>query len=259
MDSPPPLPQESSREAGNLRLLGNLFFLELALGLAWSLYRISYLLKDDTYGSISLFGIVAPIFLLCMLAAVISLFRFPANLKAAVLVLSLPFFLSLVPVLINAATGSQPLLATEKSLQTAVLIIVAVFVLAILLLPKRFAFFLPAFVIKSFWINLLFLLTPLLVYATGALALFQWTRLFSQASDDKAGYVLAYGLMFAILFAMITVVPAGIISLYSYLSFFQKHETRRLGMRISQLVLSLPATGFGVWLLIRLLREMSVQ
>lgn len=253
--SPPPHPKTET----NRRLLGILFFLELILGTAWTLALITPAGDESAYKPITLFFLIYPLQLLCMIGGGISLWKHRPNLNFAILVLITPLIFAVAPFLINVLAGGAPALREPKLIQLITLGIFTLGVIIALIFPKRISFYLPKFLLKSFWLNLLFLLIPLLIYLTGAAALYQWTNLFADAKDKNAGYLLAYGVLFAYIFAAITLVPATLIFLYSYLSLFQKHETRRKGMRITQLVLSVPAVAFAIWLLIRISEEFSLQ
>ncbi|MDF1858697.1 MAG: hypothetical protein P1U87_00705 [Verrucomicrobiales bacterium] len=259
MSSPtgtPPLPPKTE---SNRRLLGILFFFELILGAAWTLILITPAGHESVYEPIAFFFLIYPLQLLCMIGGGISLWKHRPNLNFAILVLIAPLIFSVAPFLINVLAGGAPALREPKVIQIITLGLFVGAVIITLVFPRRISFYLPKFLLKSFWLNLLFLLIPLLIYLTAAAAVYQWANLFSKAKDDSAGYLVAYGVLFAYIFAAITLVPATLIFLYSYLSLFQKHETRRKGMRVTQLILSVPAVAVGIWLLIRILEEFSAQ
>lgn len=253
-----PPPPGQAKES-NRRLLGILLFFELVLGTAWTILLITPAQSNSGYGTITCFLIVYPLQLLCMIGGGVSLWKHRINLNFAILVLITPLIFAVIPFLINVLSGNPPALQSPGLIQKILLVIFLIPVIIALVIPRKIGFYLPKFLLRSFWMNLLFLLVPLLIYLTAAAMVYQWSLIFAEAKGGDSGYVVAYGVLFAYVFAAITLIPATLIFLYAYLGLFQNHEPKRKGMRIAQLVLSLPAIGMAAWLLLRILREFSAQ
>jgi len=248
---------DASTEKTGKRLMAVLWLLELALGIVWIMPLITVRGSQGDYGMLSLeqFFAVYPLNLLLMLVGVWSFIRRPSSRGLAILVIITPIVLLPLPHLLNLLAGGRPLLDTEEKIRNVAVVLALLPMAVIFLFPRRVATWLPLWMLRSGWFNGLVLMVACGVYLPYIALVLMWDKIFLKTSDNSEGYALAYGLGAAVVYAALSFVPALLIFLYSYLSFFKQGISERKGIRSAQLVVSLPAVLIGVGILLRVLMK----
>ena len=260
---PPTLPrqqlpdsiEDSSAVASGDRLLCQLLAIEALLASIWILAVCSFGGSAGTvaYWVVATFGMVYPIHLIVSGVAVWARLRRKASIRLTTVVVLAPWVTLPVPFLLNRLNGAGPLLDSPQRLTNAIVVLVGVAIVMALLNPRKNARLLPAFVLKSFGLNLLTLLATISLYLVPVgFLLFNWGSLNQPSSTQGDGYLLAYGLGALATYVMASAVPAALVLGYSGLSLFQDRITEHRRWRIAQLIVSLPLVMVGGSMLVTL-------
>jgi len=230
-----------------------LWLMELALGIAWTMPLITATGSQGDYGMqcLTQFFAVYPFQLLLMAVGVWSFFKRPESRGMAMLVILTPLVLFPIPLLLNRLAGGHPFLDTKEKVRNAVIFLTVLPVAAIFFFPRRVATLLPTWMLRSGWFNGLVLMIACGVYVPYIALVLMWDKIFLKTADNSEGWALAYGLGAAVVYAALSFIPAVLIFLYSYLSFFQKRVPERKGIRVAQLIVALPAVLIGVGVFVR--------
>lgn len=201
---------------------------ELVLGCFWTVPLLDA--RAEGLGILLVFVWIYGIQALLMVAGACFYWKRPEARRLARVVMLLPIALLFLPFLLRNLLGP---IEGEAALGTALLVAVGAAFLSCLLFPRWMADLVPRFLLSSRPLNVGVLLLQLaLIGSWVALALVVLGKL----AEDESGILL--GAFFAAAGAGALVSLA--VFLYSYLGFFQTHDTRQRPLRVAQLVLSLP-------------------
>jgi len=228
--------------------------IELELGCVWTLLMLAMPTAD--LGAVTVFLLIYPIHLMCMIGSVICFFMRPETRALAAVVFITPIVLFFVPVALRSSAGGA--VAVHPA---AWLTLVGLPLGACIFLPHHVAGFLPAWTLRSRWLNvstvvlLAAMFVPWLVYlvilGTGGVRLSSGNTIkTSLGSIDEAYAVWFIG---ALAFAALSTIVAGLTFLTSYVGLFQRVDRSQQRLRIVQLILSfvllvptVPALVFGL-------------
>lgn len=247
VDSPPP--------SGAQRLLGQLLVIEVLLASIWiiAVCLFSGSAEAVAYQIVVTFGLIYPLHLIVSGIALWTRIKRKPSTRLSTIVLLVPWVTLPVPILLNQLNSTGPLLDSPQKLINALFLLVTLAIIQVLLRPRKNALLLPLFVLKSFGLNLLILLTTVSLYLVPiGFLVFHWGTLTQPGTSQVDGYLLAYGLGALVTYAAVSTVPATLVLGYSGLSFFQTEITAHRKWRIAQLVAALPLVLIGGGLFVTL-------